>query len=294
MNIKSDCLVCLYNQALKTSKLLELDEETTSKILFEIAKILPNYSLDNTAPEIAKDTYHIIEILTNNNDPLKTIKEKSIQEAKKVEKILYQKINNSNDKLLTALKIAVAGNVIDFGAKEQIELNTILNKIFDTDFAIDDYSIFKKRLNQSKKIVILGDNCGENILDTILASILKQFYDIELFYFVRGKPIINDVTYKEALNSDMTKFATIIDSGVPTPGYSLKYASKESLKIFQEADMIISKGMGNFESLYNIYLDKNNRLKGKEIFYLFVVKCNVIADAIKKSVGDIIFKRGIL
>jgi len=282
MNIKPDCLVCLYNQALKTSKLLGLDDEKTAKILFEVAKILPNYSLNNTAPEIAKDTYKLIENITNNPDPLKIAKESSIQEAKKFKPTLYEKIDKSDDKLLTALKIAVAGNVIDFGAKEQIKLESILDKIFHTKFKIDNYSQLKDRLNSAKKVVILGDNCGENIFDVILADVLKSLYDIEIFYFVRGKPIINDVTLLEANESDMPKFAKIIDSGVPTPGYSLKYASKESKEIFDTADVIISKGMGNFESLYKVI--------DREVFYLFVVKCNVIADAVECEVGDLILK----
>ena len=280
MNIKPGCLVCLYNQALKTSKLLGLDDEKTAKILFEIAKILPNYSLQNTAPEIAKDTYALIEKFTNNPDPLKISKQNSIKEATKFKSFLYEKIKKSDDKLLTALKIAVAGNVIDFGSKAQIKLNEILDKIFHTPFKIDNYSQLQDKLKTAKKVVILGDNCGENIFDVILADVLKSLYDIELFYFVRGKPIINDVTLTEAEKSDMPQFAKIIDSGVPTPGYSLKYCNKESFDIFKKADVVISKGMGNFESLYQI--------TKREIFYLFIIKCNVIAEAVKCKIGDLI------
>ena len=281
MNIKPDCLVCLYNQALKTTKLLGLDDKKSAKILFEVAKILPNYSLSNTAPQIAKESYGVIAKFTN-KDPLKKVKKQSIKEAKKFKPFLYQKIKNSDDKLLTALKIAVAGNVIDFGSKAQIKLDEILEKIFDTNFKIDNYSQLQNRLKKAKKVVILGDNSGENIFDVILADVLKSLYDIELFYFVRGKPIINDVTLKEAKKSDMSKFAKIIDSGVPTAGYDLKFATKKSKKIFKSADVVISKGMGNFESLYQI--------TKREVFYLFVVKCNVIADAVKCDVGDLVLK----
>lgn len=280
MNIKPDCLVCLFNQALKTTKLLNLDDETSAKILFEVAKILPNYSLNYTPPQIAKDTYKLIEKITNNPDPLLKAKEISIKEAKKFKPFLYEEIEKNDDKLLTALKIAVAGNVIDFGAKKQFNLKDILNEIFNTPFKIDDYLKLKEQLKTAKKVVIIGDNCGENIFDVILADVLKSLYNIELFYFVRGKPIINDVTIKEANESDMPKFATIIDTGVPTPGYDLKYANEKSKKIFNEADIVIAKGMGNFESLYQI--------TKKEVFYLFIVKCNVVANAIHANEKDII------
>jgi uncharacterized protein with ATP-grasp and redox domains len=280
MNIKPDCLVCLFNQALKTTKLLNLDDETSAKILFEVAKILPNYSLNYTPPQIAKDTYKLIEEITNNPDPLSKAKEISIQEAKKFKPFLYEEIKNSDDKLLTALKIAVAGNVIDFGAKKQFNLENILNEIFNTSFKIDDYLKLKEQLKIAKKVVIIGDNCGENIFDVILADVLKSLYNIELFYFVRGKPIINDVTIKEANESEMPKFATIIDTGVPTPGYDLKYANEKSKQIFNESDVVIAKGMGNFESLYQI--------TNREVFYLFIVKCNVVASAINANEKDII------
>ncbi len=280
MNIKPDCLVCIYNQALKTTKLLGLDDEKTANILFEVAKILPNYSLNFTPPEIAKDTYALIEKMTNNQDPLKKAKDISIKEAKSFKPFLYEEIEKSDNKLLTALKIAVAGNVIDFGAKEQFNLKKILNDIFHTPFKIDNFKDLEKKLSSAKKVVILGDNAGENIFDIILADVLKSLYDIELFYFVRGKPIINDVTIKEANNSDMPKFAKIIDTGVPTPGFDLKYANEISKEIFYDADVVISKGMGNFESLYQI--------SKREVFYLFIVKCNVVANAINADIKDII------
>ena len=284
MNIKPDCLVCLYNQALKTSKLLNLDDETSAKILFEVANILPNYSLQFTPPEIAKDTYALIEQITNNPDPLLKVKEKAIKEAKSFKPFLYEKINKSSDKLLTALKIAVAGNVIDFGAKKQFSLKETIENIFNTPFKIDNYLELKEKLKTAKKVVIIGDNSGENIFDVILADVLKSLYDIEIFYFVRGKPIINDVTIKEAKKSDIEKFATIIDTGVPTPGYNLKYANEISKEIFFNADIVIAKGMGNFESLYKIV--------NREIFYLFIVKCNVVANAISVNEKDIILIKG--
>jgi len=280
MNIKPDCLVCLYNQALKTSKLLNLDDETSTKILFEIAKILPNYSLKFTPPQIAKDTYKLIEEITNNTDPLLKAKEIAIKEAKSFKPFLYKEIEKSQDKLLTALKIAVAGNVIDFGAKKQFNLKETIENIFNTPFKIDSYLELKEKLKTAKKVIIIGDNCGENIFDVILADVLKSMYDIEIFYFVRGKPIINDVTLKEANESDMPKFAQIIDTGVPTPGYDLKYANEKSKKMFDTADVVIAKGMGNFESLYQI--------TDREVFYLFIVKCNVVASAINANEKDIV------
>ncbi|NPA55015.1 MAG: DUF89 family protein [Epsilonproteobacteria bacterium] len=280
MNIKPDCLVCLYNQALKTTKSLGLDDETSAKILFEVAKTLPNYSLLNTPPQIAKDTYKLIADITGIADPLADIKTQSIKKAKEFMGFLDTQLANSSDKLLTALKIAVGGNVIDFGAKEQFELKDILTEIFDKEFKINHYNQLTHQLQSAKSVVILADNAGENVLDVFLARTIKQLFDVEIYYFVRGYPIINDVTTKEALQSDMPLYATIIDTGVATPGYDLSYANTHSKEIYNNADVVISKGMGNFESLYGI--------TDREVFYLFIIKCNVVAQAIGQQIEDLI------
>jgi uncharacterized protein with ATP-grasp and redox domains len=128
----------------------------------------------------------------------------------------------------------------------------------------------------------LGDNAGEHIFDKILIEKIKELYDIEIYYFVRGAPIINDITMEDA--KDLEDSAILIDSGVKTAGYDLKEANEKSKKIFYEADIVISKGMGNFESLYGI--------AEREIYYLFVVKCSVVASVINRNIKDILFFKG--
>ena len=284
MNIKPDCLVCIYNQALKTTKLLNLDEKKAGEIMFKVSEILPSFSMQNTPPQIAKETYALIENETKLSDPLKQAKKEAIKEAKSFLPFLKKRLKKSDNKLLTAIKISVAGNVIDFGAKEQFTLKETINSIFHQKFAIDEFESLKKRLKNASSLVILADNAGENIFDVLLAKTVKKLYPkIEIYYFVRGKPIINDVTKKDVKNSKIKKYAKIIDTKVPTPGFDLKYAGEKSLKIYKKADVIISKGMGNYESLYKI--------TKREIFYLFKVKCNVVADSINKKIGDIILMK---
>ncbi len=281
MNIKSDCLVCIYNQALKTTKLLNLSDKESGKLLLKIAEILPSFSMQNTPPQIAKETYALIEKETKSKDPLKKIKKESIKEAKKFLPFLERKIKNSKNSLFTAIKIAVAGNVIDFGAQKQFDLKETINSIFNQEFAINEFISLENRLKKAKSLVILADNAGENIFDVLLAKTIKKLYPkIKIYYFVRGKPIINDVTKKDVKNSDIKKYAKVIDTKVPTPGFDLGYASQKSIKIYDKADIIISKGMGNYESLFG--------LTNREVFYLFKVKCNVVADSINKNIGDII------
>jgi uncharacterized protein with ATP-grasp and redox domains len=157
--------------------------------------------------------------------------------------------------------------------------------VFHTKFAIDDYKKLAQQIEKKNTILILADNAGENVFDKILIKIIKRLYpNKSITYATRGKPIINDITTKEALQIGIDKFATVVSTGVDTPGLELSRATTHFRNMFEKAELIISKGMGNFECL--------ETLKDKRIFFVFKVKCNVVANAIGKEVGDIILKQG--
>jgi uncharacterized protein with ATP-grasp and redox domains len=136
-------------------------------------------------------------------------------------------------------------------------------------------------LKKAKELVIIGDNVGEHIFDKVLIETIKKYYDIKVYYFVRGKPIINDVTVKEG--QVLKNCAQIVDTGVATPGYDLAEANEGSKTIFDRADIVLAKGMGNFESLY--------QATDRPVYFLFIVKCSVVAQAIGKEVKELIFKK---
>ena len=274
MNIKPDCIACLFNQSLKVTKLLELDDETSKKVFDSTAQILIDHDMNYTPPQIAKEIYQSISDITGEEDPVLLSKERATQEALKIDNSFIQTIPD-------ALKLAVIGNVIDFGAQKQFDLSEMIQNHFHQAFGIDDYATFERELKDAKEMVIIGDNVGEHIFDKVLIETIKKSYDIEVYYFVRGKPIINDVTVKEA--QILKGCAHIIDTGVATPGYDLEEINAESKAIFDSADIVLAKGMGNFESLY--LADK------RPVYFLFVVKCTVVAQAIGKEVKELIFKR---
>jgi len=275
VNIKPDCIACLFNQSLKVTKLLELDDDTSKKVFDSTAQILIDHDMNYTPPQIAKEIYQAISDITGEEDPVARSKAYSTQEALKVDTSFIQTIPD-------ALKLAVIGNVIDFGAQNQFDLNEMIQNHFHQAFGIDDYATFKKELKEAKEMVIIGDNVGEHIFDKVLIETIKKSYDIEIYYFVRGQPIINDVTLKEA--QILKDCAQLIDTGVATPGYDLKEINAESKAIFDRADIVLAKGMGNFESLY--------QTAKRPVYFLFVVKCSVVAQAIEKEVKELIFKKG--
>jgi uncharacterized protein with ATP-grasp and redox domains len=275
VNIKPDCVACLFNQSLKVTKLLELDDETSKKVFDSTAQILIDHDMNYTPPQIAKDIYQAISDITGEEDPVARAKEYSTQEALKVDTSFIKTVPD-------ALKLSVIGNVIDFGAQNQFDLNEMIQNHFHQDFGIDDFSRFEKELKVAKEMVIIGDNVGEHIFDKVLIETIKKSYDIEVYYFVRGTPIINDVTLKEA--QILKNCAQLIDTGVATPGYDLAEVNTESKAIFDRADIVLAKGMGNFESLYQV--------AKRPVYFLFIVKCSVVAQAIGKEVKELIFKRG--
>ncbi len=274
MNIKPDCLVCLFEQSLKVTKLLQLDDSTSKKILDNTARILSEHNLSSTPPQIAKDIYQGISVITGEKDPVALAKAYATEQALKIDTSFIHTIPD-------ALKMAVLGNVIDFGAQEQFDLDEMIQYHLHKAFAIDHTLDFIKELQHAKEMVILGDNVGEHIFDKLLIETIKKHYDITVHYFVRGIPIINDVTLKEG--QLLKDCAHIIDTGVETPAFDLEEANSISKEIFDRADIVLSKGMGNFESLYHVVK--------RPIYFLFVVKCSVVAEEIGQNIKELIFKR---
>ena len=157
--------------------------------------------------------------------------------------------------------------------------NNILEKNLETEE--NKKEIFEQELKKAKEMVIIGDNVGEHIFDKLLIKTIKKHYNIKIYYFVRGKPIINDITKNEAVL--LADCANIVDTGVQTPGYDLKESNAKAKEIFDRADIVLAKGMGNFESLYQI--------AERTIYFLFIVKCDVVGQMIGQDVKSMIFKR---
>ncbi|WP_044418173.1 damage-control phosphatase ARMT1 family protein [Halarcobacter anaerophilus] len=285
MNITDDCVKCIVGQIEKATKTLKLDKDLAKSIMFEVNKRAENFSFKETPPFVAKDVYEYLAQRTNLKDPLKKMKQESIKKATGYLPFIQKKIDKSEDKLFTAIKAAVAGNVIDFATIKEFCLDEEINSIFQTDFAINDYKVFKNELEKTDSLIILSDNAGENIFDKILVKTLKKLYPkLEIYYATRGKAIINDVTLEEAIQSGIDKYCKVISTGVDTPGLEKKQASKEFLELFEKTPLILSKGMGNFECLEGF--------NDKRIFFLFKVKCAVVAKTVSRSLGEIVLKRG--
>jgi len=282
-----DCIPCFFRQALEASRIAGADEATQKIILDRVACAIPDFPLESSPPEMARIIHGIIKDETRNNDPYLQIKKESTREALKLYPLLKDKVQKSVDPLLTAVEMAIAGNIIDYGVFDNIDIEYELDKILkkeqhtisNSSAMTFDYNDFRTLLSTARTIMYLGDNAGETVFDRILIEEINTFNsESRISFVVKGSPIINDAVYSDAVDAGIDGIAEIISSGSDAPGTVLKYCTPEFIDAFYAADLVISKGQGNFEALSD---------PRRDIVFLFLAKCPVIAGDIGCNVGDI-------
>jgi damage-control phosphatase, subfamily I len=286
-----ECISCFFKQALEAARMAGADDETQKKILDEVAKAIPGIKLTSTPPEMGKTIHDVVKKMTGQEDPYKELKEKANEQTLKIYPELRKKIESAEDKLLMALELAIAGNIIDYGTKNSLDVEKELTKILqreqgvieDEKESIFDFKSFKKAVKNAESILYIGDNVGETVFDCILLEQIKRIFpEKEIIYAVREKPIINDALEEDAVKAGIDNFAEIISSGSEVPGTIIPLCSKTFIDIFKKADLVISKGQGNYETLSD---------EKRPIFFLFMAKCPVIARDVNCEVGEIILVR---
>jgi len=273
-----DCYPCFFIQAIRTSRMITSDEKKIWQILNEVSLSLPEIHFGATPPEIGREVYRIISKRTGIKDPYRKIKEKCTRQALSLYPELKKLINSSEDRLMTAIRISIAGNIIDFGANFDFDLKKDVGTTLSQDFSINHYREFCEALDKARKILYLADNAGETVFDRFLIEEINK----PVIYVVRARPIINDATREDALLAGIDKVAEIVSSGCDAPGNILKFCSDEFLKIYRSADLIISKGQGNYEGLSD---------EDRPIFFLLKTKCHVIARDIGIDEGSIVLMK---
>lgn len=273
-----DCYPCFFTQAIRTSRMITSDEKKIWQILNEVSLSLPEIHFGATPPEIGREVYRIISKRTGIKDPYRKIKEKCTRQALSLCPELKKLINSSEDRLMTAIRISIAGNIIDFGANFDFDLKKDVGTILSQDFSINHYREFCEALDKARKILYLADNAGETVFDRFLIEEINK----PVIYVVRAHPIINDATREDALLAGIDKVAEIVSSGCDAPGNILKFCSDEFLKVYRSADLIISKGQGNYEGLSD---------EDRPIFFLLKAKCHVIARDIGIDEGSIVLMK---
>ena len=277
------CIPCFMKQALVAARIASPDESMHKKIIDEVAGLIPGIRMDDCPPEMGRKIHDAVKKISGNTDPYKGLKEKYNKLALDMYPGLKEKAGKSGDPLFMAIRIAIAGNVIDFGAQLKFELDKDVKDAIEKEMSANDYDVFRQKLKEHKEILYLGDNAGETVFDRVLIEELAVNHGKKIIYAVKEKPVINDAVYEDAVFAGIDKYAKVISSGSDAPGTVRERCSRDFLQVFDRAGFIISKGQGNYEALSGGKLP---------VFYLFKVKCTVLSKSLDVPIGSVILKYG--
>ncbi|MFZ6017044.1 MAG: damage-control phosphatase ARMT1 family protein [Nitrospirota bacterium] len=280
MKVHIDCFPCFLKQSIIALRLGTQDESVQERILKSILSEI-NRADTSKPPAYATTFIHrkIRHLL--GKDPFKNIKSEYNQIALKLYPELKNMIEESPDPLWTASRLAIAGNVIDFGIFTSVDIEGTIEKAIHNSLAVDDYILFRDDVAISDEILYLTDNAGEIVFDRLLIETLISLGK-KVKAAVKGSPVINDSTMEDARESGLTEVCEVIDNSSDTVGTILEWTSPEFQEVFKNAQLVISKGQGNFETLIET---------GGKIFFLFQSKCDVVSKELGLSTGSMFLKK---
>ena len=281
MKLQAQCVACIVGQASRVAQKIGASAALSQEIETLALQASQTFSFSLTPPEVATPMYEAIARLVGTDDLYAQAKAHATHQAKALKPKLFEMIQAAPDALYAAGKIAVAGNVIDLATQESYDLHQEVHTILTAPFAVDDFELLFQRLASAQTLLYLGDNAGEHIFDGVfIASIKKHFPQLSITFMTRGNAIINDVTREEALLDGLNSYASVESSGVPTPGFILSLATTQAQAQFLNSDVVIAKGMGNFETL--------TESQERDVFHLFKVKCDVVSTYTGYPLGGLI------
>ena len=274
MTIDQRCLQCFLRTYNRLFEKFAIDQQVRDQFLmffYEAWKQNAHLS----APRIQQILNSEFGCIVGEMDPFESEKKENNAIALELYKSVKPMVQQSTDPFMMALKLAIAGNVMDYGAQSSFDINATIDKALKTSFAIDHSAELKSRISYAKNILYLGDNAGEIVFDRLFIETIMHNH---VTFAVRGKAILNDVTMDDALTVGMDKVADVISNGAGNPSTVLDDCSDEFVQVFNHADLIISKGQGNLEGLID--------LNDSRIFFLLMAKCDVIAERLCVDKGS--------
>lgn len=270
MRTNLDCIYCIIQKADEQYEKIQSDNNRKLGFMKSVFRLIGESKEDVTAPYLSKCVNDLLRSefgFTEDYSMLKTKYNKLMLE----QEVKFQnQINGSKNPLLSALRYSMVGNFIDFAAMDMIspeKLNGLIQTAESQDVNQQAYSSFYKELSNSKNLVYLLDNAGEIVFDKLFIKTIKtEFPNLQITAIVRGAPVFNDVTLADAKEVRLPEIVSVLENGTDIPGTQLDKISEDAKTAIENADMILSKGQGNFETLYGC---------GKNIYYIFLCKCDL-------------------
>jgi hypothetical protein len=271
MDAHLDCGPCVLRQAIDATRQTDADERTEKRVLRQVAGEVSEMDFDDTPMTLASQAQQVVQTKTGVADPFEEVKAVSNDEVLELYPAFEEDLRQAEDRLATAVRLAIAGNVIDVGPGHDIDIEATVGEVLDQSFAIDDLASLRADLAEATDVLYLADNAGEIVLDRLLIEQLDA--DVEVV--VKDQPFLNDVTAADARAAGIDEVADLRTRGSDGVG-TVTPAFERRLR---EADVVISKGQGNYE----LFSDAD-----PSIYFLFMVKCSVVADDVGAPEGSIV------
>ena len=268
MHASSMCISCIFEKQGKLIRQFD-NEEKKSEYMHRVLEILYKHGQSESSPWLSEQINMLYESYWGNID-YTSLKHKYNQLLLDKEREIEQRIRKTGDVIKECIKYVCAGNYIDFSAVENVSeqvFEKLLNKATQEIVSEEEYSHFIKDLETTHRLVYLTDNCGEIVLDKLFIKFIQERYpSLQIHVIVRGKDVINDATLNDAQEVGLTELVSCIGNGNGAPGSVIKRFGKEARQLLMGADIIISKGQGNFEGLFG---------EGLNPYYFFLCKCEL-------------------
>jgi len=284
MKVLPECYVCAMRQALSACRLVSDDVDFHHRAMWAAADHLARTaSRDITPPEAGEGLYRMIREMSGSPDPFAEQKREQNDVVLEILPWLRDTVAAADDPLLMAVRLAIAGNVVDPGAQASFDLEESVIEATEGEGRQEHYPAFTDSLGRAGNVLLIADNCGEIVFDRVLIETMREAREgLDVTVAVRAGPIINDVTEKEARDVGIDRLARIISSGSEMPGTVLERTTDEFREAFESADLVISKGQGNWETLEDCE---------REAFFMFQAKCPVVAAVNSCREGSLLLLR---
>ncbi len=287
MKVSPKCMACLISKAAEDIP-ENAPKDAQSAYIFEVLRLFLPDDLQS-APVYQRQIMDLYSRTWGEpEDRFTPAKAEHNRLVARMAEDLKKGVDMAEDPLEQAIKIARAGNYIDMAAMAHIHMDTLKELLVGTlDETLDatTYQALKESLDRCQRLVFLSDNCGEIVLDRILLDTIASLYpQICIIVVVKSGDIANDVTLADAQDLGLTEAYAVMGNGTNIAGTSLPHLSPQATAAIQEADLILSKGQANFESLYGC---------GLNVFYLLLCKCPYFMKKFNKPhLGSLFIREG--
>lgn len=277
-----ECLPCLVRQAREMAILTTDDTSHQKEIMRRVLSFMSTTDLHRSPPEIMQGIGELVAGITGIADPYREIKGNHTRRALGMLPEMDRILEDSDDPFVAGLRLAIAGNIIDLGARRSVtddDISGTLREALELPLRGEDPLELKRLVEGSRRILYLADNAGETVFDR---KFIQQFPVNRTTVAVRGMPALNDATLEDARSAGLDTVAELMDNGSGAPATVIEDCSREFRELFQGSDLVIAKGQGNYESLSSA---------SREVHFLFRVKCELVEGHSGFPMGSLVLLR---